>query len=372
MSQMSYGKVVLSFFLNTTIIGAMASVAVAEDINGFNITNYGIGEFAGWATAGGVQILTGDFNNDGRTDVALLRQSPGWTTMPVAFANGNGTWQITNYSIDDFASWATTSGVQILTGDFNNDGSTDVALLRQNAGWTTMPVAFANGNGTWQITNYSIGDFASWATAGGVRPLTGDFNNDGRTDVALLRQSAGWTTMPVAFANGNGTWQITNYSIDEFAGWATAGGVRPLTGDFNNDGSTDIALLRQNAGWTTMPVAFANGNGTWQITNYSIGEFAGWATAGGVRPLTGDFNNDGSTDVALLRQSPGWTTMPVAFANGNGTWQITNYSIGDFAGWATASGVRSLTGDFNNDNRTDVLLLRQNAGWTTMPIAFPQ
>ncbi|MBD2451193.1 VCBS repeat-containing protein [Nostoc sp. FACHB-152] len=199
MSQISYGKVVLSFFLNTTIIGAMANVAVAQNINGFNITNYGIGDFAGWATVGGVIPLTGDFNKDGRTDVALLNQSSGWTTMPVAFAQGNGTWQITNYSIGDFAGWATVGGVSPLTGDFNKDGRTDVALLNQSSGWTTMPVAFAQGNGTWQITNYSIGDFAGWATVDGVSPLTGDFNKDGRTDVVLLRQNSGWTTMPVAF-----------------------------------------------------------------------------------------------------------------------------------------------------------------------------
>ncbi len=75
----------------------------------------------------------------------------------------------------------------------------DVALLRRSAGWASMPVAFANADGTWRITNNGIGDFAGWAATSGVQPLTGDFNGDGRMDVALLRRSAGWASMPVAF-----------------------------------------------------------------------------------------------------------------------------------------------------------------------------
>jgi hypothetical protein len=35
------------------------------------------------------------------------------------------------------------------------------------------------------------------------------------------------------------------------------------------------------AGWTTIPVAFANGDGTWTVTNQPAGQFAGWAAAAG-------------------------------------------------------------------------------------------
>ncbi|CAK8719738.1 hypothetical protein KKHLCK_08915 [Candidatus Electrothrix laxa] len=365
-------------------------ISASYAANNFSITNDSIGSFATWATVSGVKSLKGDFDGDGRTDVALLRRTSGWGTMPIAFANNDGTWDITNNSIGSFAPWATVSGVEPLIGDFNNDGRTDVALLRQTPGWSTMPIAFANGDGTWDITNNSIGSFANWATAGlgggefpakTVKPLTGDFNNDGRTDIALIRQTPGWGTMPIAFANGDGTWDITNNSIGSFATWATVSGVEPLIGDFNNDGRTDVALLRRTSGWGTMPIAFANGDGTWDITNNSIGSFATWATVSGVEPLIGDFNNDGRTDVALLRRTPGWGTMPIAFANGDGTWDITNNSIGSFANWATVNSTcespyicfpsaTPLTGDFNNDGRTDVALLNQNSGWRTMPIAF--
>ena len=112
------------------------------------------------------------------------------------------------------------------------------------------------GIAVWKITNSGIGAFAGWAATPSAQELTGDFNGDGRTDVALVNRAAGWGSMPVAFANVNGSWRITNSSSGAFAGWAASFSVRPLIGDFDGDGRMDVALLNRYAGWTTMPVAF--------------------------------------------------------------------------------------------------------------------
>ena len=74
-----------------------------------------------------------------------------------------------------------------------------MALINQSAGWNTLPVAFSQGNGNFSVTNQFIGDFASWAANPNVNVLTGNFNGDSKTDVALVNQSAGWNTLPVAF-----------------------------------------------------------------------------------------------------------------------------------------------------------------------------
>jgi hypothetical protein len=108
------------------------------------------GGFAGWATASGVQVVTGGFSGSGRTDIALVG-GPGWNTVPVAFANGDGSWTITNDGAPGFASWAT-SGAKVVTGNFSGSGRTDIALVG-GPGWNTVPVAFANGDGSWTITN---------------------------------------------------------------------------------------------------------------------------------------------------------------------------------------------------------------------------
>ena len=89
----------------------------------------------------------------------------------------------------------------------------------------SIPVAFANGDGTWNVTNGPVADFiTSWASAPGVRVVAGDFNGNGLTDLALVRQTPGWGSIPVAFANGDGTWNITNGPVADFI---TSWRVRP-------------------------------------------------------------------------------------------------------------------------------------------------
>ena len=357
---------------------ATIPIAFAQGDGTWQITNRPAPNFIpAWAPTPGVRIVTGDFNGNGLTDIALVRQTPGWATIPIAFAQGDGTWQITNRPAPNFIpAWAPTPGVRIVTGDFNGNGLTDIALVRQTPGWATIPIAFAQGDGTWQITNRPAPNFIpAWAPTPGVRIVTGDFNGNGLTDIALVRQTPGWATIPIAFAQGDGTWQITNRPAPNFIpAWAPTPGVRIVTGDFNGNGLTDIALVRQTPGWATIPIAFAQGDGTWQITNRPAPDFIpAWAPTPGVRIVTGDFNGNGLTDIALVRQTPGWATIPIAFAQGDGTWQITNRPAPDFIpAWAPTPGVRIVTGDFNGNGLADIALVRQTPGWATIPIAFAQ
>ena len=109
--------------------------------------------------------------------------------------------------------------------------------------------------GTFTVTNQPITNFATWAATGNAQPLVGDFNGDGKTDVALTGPSS-WSTLPVAFSNGNGTFNVTNQPITSFATWAATGNAQPLVGDFNGNGKTDVALTGPSS-WSTLPVAFS-------------------------------------------------------------------------------------------------------------------
>ena len=56
------------------------------------------GQFAIWAQAPGVKVVSGDVNHDGRADL-MLTGGPGWNTLPVGFSRGNGTFRVTNEAI---------------------------------------------------------------------------------------------------------------------------------------------------------------------------------------------------------------------------------------------------------------------------------
>jgi RHS repeat-associated protein len=329
----------------------------------FGYTN--VADPSGWVWNSDAQTITGDFNGDGKTDVTLRYTGGGWGTTPIFFSNGDGTFHYTNAGDPSGGVW-NQAGAQTLVGDFDGDGKTDVALRNPSSGWGTTPIFFSNGDGTFRYTN--VADPSGWVwNAKGAQTLIGDFDGDGKLDVALRYTGGGWGTTPIFFSNGDGTFRYTNAG-DPSGGVWNANGAQTLIGDFDGDGKTDVAL--RYAGWTTTPIFFSNGDGTFRYSNVadpSGSPGSTWSTwnAGGAQTLIGDFNGDGKTDVALRYK--GWGSTPIYFSNGNGTFVYSNVADPSGSVW-NASGAETLVGDFNGDGMTDVAL--RNVGWGSTPIFF--
>jgi len=333
------------------------SVPVARS-NGdgtFVVTNANLADFPLFATQSGALPVAGDFDNDGRGDIALTGGSS-WNSIPVAFSHGDGTFHVTNLPVADFATYAAQSGAKPVAGDFDGDGRGDIALTggsSNGAPWGSIPVAFSNGDGSFHVTNTSVASFGTYATQSGAKPVAGDFDGDGRGDIALTGGSSNgvpWNTVPVAFSNGNGSFRVTNVNVTSFGTYATQGAATPVSGDFDGDGRGDIALTggsSNGAPWVTIPIAFSNGaDGTFRVTNVGVDSFGTYATQG-ASPVAGDFNADGWGDIALTGGSSNgvpWNTLPVAFSNGDGSFSVTNAAISNFQTYATQLGAKPVGG----------------------------
>jgi hypothetical protein len=317
-----------------------------------------------WAANPDAHAVSGDFDGDGRSDIALVGGDD-WTTVPVAFSRGDGTFTVTNRPIGEFAVWANAPGVKIVTGDVNGDGRTDI-VLTGGPGWWTIPVAFSNGDGTFNVSNQYDPSIPGLAQVAGAQVVAGDVNGDGRADL-ILTGGAGWSTIPVAFSNGNGTFNVTNALVDFFPGWAQNPYARASATDVNGDGRADV-ILTSGADWVTVPMALSNGDGTFTVYNQLDSYIPIWSQGIGAKTLTGDLNGDHRGDI-ILTAGADWITIPVGFSNGNGTLTVANPIVPAFPIWAQDPSAQAVSGDFDHDGFADIALVGGN-GWFTVPIAY--
>ena len=81
-------------------------------------------------------------------------------------------------------------------------------------------------------------------------------------------------------------------------GWGGSA-FKPVPGDYDGDGKTDIAIYHTtNGGWWIIPSSGTGPQG--QVGAYGVG----WGGSG-FTPVPGDYDGDGKTDVAIYQSSNG-------------------------------------------------------------------
>ena len=300
-------------------------------------------------------VVVGDFNGDGRTDLAVSTHS----SVTVLLGNGNGTFQP---AVNNFYN-AGSLGNSVVVGDFNADGKADLAVTNENGslvdplfGVSTVCVFLGNGDGTFQpAVHYPAGVLRGVQNDTGIVVTAGDFNADGRTDLAI----ADYKDVTVLFGNGDGTFQPAVSAAPLIGGFINPFGsaIKPVgvvAGDFNGDGKLDLAAVSSNG---IVSVLLGNGDGTFQsVVTYA----AGGASDLSLSIAAYDLNGDGKAD--LVVSLAGASKVSVLFGTGSGTFQApVNYVTGGGPQLAAI-------GDFNGDGRADLAVPNANDNNVTVLI----
>jgi hypothetical protein len=304
----------------------------------------------GESIEGGIRV--GDFNNDRKLDLFLPSLASGNPAV-VMLGNGDGTFKPAINSSSFSVAGTYPRGWAV--GDFNKDGKLDiVATLPANADTGGYIVLLGNGDGTFKPGRATTGvlGYSRWVS-------TGDFNRDGKLDLAFadgqqINGSAGNAELSIALGNGDGTFKTPVHYASP--GLPSSDNLNPedvVVGDVNGDGKLDAIVSNYD---DNINVFLGHGDGTFKpAVGYSPGEYPRDVV---IRDVNGDGKADlvvnnlginvGGAEFAIEGYQPG--SVAIMLGNGNGTFQTPiRYQPFDYPGWTAV-------GDFNGDGLPDLAI----------------
>ena len=232
-----------------------------------------------------------DYDNDGKTDVAVFR----WLENDLT-ATASDFW--IKYSLGGHHTATRFSGFgNIVSRNYFDDGRAEIAVFdRYDASedptnpcfiWAFSIKPGGSDFGLRKDVINSCLPAQSYLT-----PAVGDYNNDGKSDAAILVQSLNQPSSQNQFR----IWfspvspiytppdSIQTFDIDY-----------PIPGDYDGDGKTDLAGSRNVDGVRLWRVKYSNSNQTFELYFGFNSDY----------PVPGDYDGDGKTDIAVFRPSNG-------------------------------------------------------------------
>src|SRR2546426_42558 len=253
-----------------------------------------------------VTVHAGDFDNDGKKDLIV---SNGTDTVFVLFQNSTNRaeWQAVPLRVGS-------STFFTRAGDFDGDGFDDL-LAGDNA--SAAYLVRSNGDQTFAQPQPIV------AARGPRWVATGDWDKDGNLDFASSNLST--ATLTIFLGDGAG-----GFNLSQEVGGAREHTLEGL--DYDGDGKLDLAL---GTGLPGIILYKGAGNGTFRVggnvPNLGCIEYI----------ATGDFNNDGKSDLATtcIDDQNAYAGISV----GNGTYKQTLKT--PFASGTESAAIADLDGD---------------------------
>jgi hypothetical protein len=320
--------------------------------------------------AGPLALVTGDFNGDGRLDVAVANQSV--NTVSILFGAPRGTAPTRQDHV------VGQGPAEIVVAHFNGDTALDLAV----SGDHEVSVLINDGTGGFTVSAVPNPAFDADALS------ADDFDGDGHPDLAVGGRQfvSGSFAGSVWLLRGNGA-----------GGFSSPGLViapfredvqRVRSADLNGDGARDLVVAATTGPVSAIAPYLGQGNGTFvplgspflAFSNFLLGDWNGDArpdlvtpnTAatdvylgqptgafqlansfppGGVPVAAGDFNGDLHPDLASIAQAPLGSGGVITLAQGMGN---GSFVPGQRLFVAGAAPFAAMAGDFDLDGRLDL------------------
>lgn len=315
-----------------------ASLGLPQDLVGFNngvwevnVSN-GVNSFnaATWASWSPLvtwdNVMQGDFNNDGRTDVIGQTGGQWW----VGLATGS------SFSTSRWAIWNDLPWQNAAVADLNGDGFDDVFAQYGNSYYAALTI-FDSAQG-----RLRFGTATRWGVTGGSvfkATFLADATGDGQADLVVLDNLNRWFVGRSSGTTFGGAELWTNLTNNQ---WPNVTWDRLMTVDIDTDldgnGAEDVIGFVNGDWW----LALSTGNG------FAVQHLVTWAPINWQDIRVGDF--DGNHVIDLAGRDPG-----------SGFWWITQLSLttgpvtSHWTAWSKVANWQDVrVGDFNGDGLDDI------------------
>ncbi|PRH79225.1 esterase, partial [Streptomyces solincola] len=293
--------------------------------------------------AAAMKFVSGDFNGDGRSDTIALH-GYGDTSVKAFFFPG----LVDGGFGAPVQAWAATASseyhISYMTpqaGDFNGDGRDDVAVWFADAGTgVTKLVTFTS-----KPSGTLNSPFVSWTAPAGswlrssTKFVSGDFNGDGREELSVFyKQGAQGVKAYVFDTLANGGFGAPGLPWWESTAWKWEQAL-PQAGDFDGDGHDDVLVwyAYDDGSDRTSTMLFEKVDGKERFGSATVSlDAAKTYDVARLKMITGDYDGDGRDDLAIMNHAQDdsvrlitWTARPDAKFNGG------------LAGWSSNPGAWS-------------------------------
>ena len=285
------------------------------------------------AVSNPVAIIAGDFDGDGKLDLATA--DSGDDTVTVLYGDGHGGFGNTAQDVQVLQLAPGSQPTSLVAAKFNSkiNGFTDFAVA--DAATDTVSMILGQGNRTFHVNDPIVVRLSPQITVASeymTSVAMADFNGDGLAD--LVVSNIGDSRITVALGRGNGTFAPGK----QFASNAHNSPRGIVTADLNNDGRVDF-VTADGIPATVVSVFGGRGDGTF----LSAPQLQ--TNQGPLNLAVTDFNDDGYADIVTANS----TNASLLFGNGDATFQSSTTVS---AGPANTVAI----GDFNGDGRPDFVV----------------